>query len=177
METLKSIFKDLDKENGKEFHSWESAKIFYQRFDSLFQEWVKECKNGKMKSTENISSIIESELIRRKEIGERRAIKKQNSFEIILQFQDKLRYLQFEIAKTNKLKTINECECELRLLYRIEPKMENLERYGTACLYHIEENYRIHKCKICKTKWIDGDYRWKEWDSKEYILKDTLNKK
>lgn len=171
MKGLKIILNDLDKNGGKEFHSLENVKAINERFNRIFQEWLEKCKTGEMKSIENISLILKNELIQRERLGERRSIKKQNSFEIIIQFKNKLRYLAFEIAKRNNEEAIIECECKLRLLFKIEPKMENMRRYGIAFLYHIDEDYTIHECKVCKTKWIKDDYSWLEWNSKEYTFK------
>jgi len=171
MEALKNILNDLDKDGGKEFHTMDSARKFYQRFDQLFQQWKKECKSGKMQSVENIFLILEEELIRREKEGEFQRIKGQNSLAIIYNFKDRLRYLKYEIAKRTQTISEKECDCTLRLSHRIEPDMETLKSFGVAYLYHVEENYSIHECKICKTKWVKGDYRWKEWNAKEYILK------
>lgn len=177
MKELKIILNDLDKNSVKEFHSLEDVKMIFEKFNRIFQKWLERCKTGELKSVKNISKILESELSRREKLGERRSTKKQNSFEIILQFKHKLRYLEFEIAKKNKGETTNDCECKLRLLFHIEPKMENLENYGIAYLYHIDENYKIYECKICKTKWIKGDYSWEKWNSKDYTLKEIIKAK
>lgn len=182
MEELKNILNDLDKNRGKEFHSLDSCKILYDRFEKLFQTWLKGCKSGEIESIANILSIIDEEITRRKMLGEYGSPKKMNSLEIIYGFKKKLRQCKFEIAKKNEGVKKNECDCLLQLKHKIAPKYEDLKKYGIACFVHGEE-YLIYECKVCQKRWIQENIggggvfisNWISWQPNEYPLKRLIN--
>lgn len=178
MEELNEILSDLSKDDGNDIRSMDKAKIFYERFEHLFQKINKDCATGNRKSIKDISHIIDSEINRRTSIGEYGNPKKNNSLAIISSFKNKLRQCAFEIAKKEHEMKKGECECQMRLDYRLAPNPQTINKYGIATFVHGEE-YLVYECKICQKKWVEENVggggvfisNWVEWKNDNYRLK------
>ena len=160
-----------------------SLKTYRERFELLLTLWMEDAKMGDAIPIEAIESILQNELkSMRVKFKHRPNPKMPNTYDTLNQFYLRLNDLKFELDKRKSLVAHSECYCALRQKNRIKPDFNFLTKYGSAILYHEDDDFMVFECRLCKSKWIDATVpgmlslsnTWVKWNPKEYLLRDKF---
>ena len=178
---IKDVF-DLDTSGLSFKESSEMLQPYTRRFQEILDGWIIDCRNDKEVPLEKVDVLLTkaSEEMKKRFRFRRPNPKLPNPYDTIEGFQVRLRYLKYEVDKSN----IGQppCFCDSRKKNGVEPDFKMLKKYGRAVLYNEDDDYIIRECNHCKTRWINAAIpgmmqmgtTWREWDPEEFLLREVF---